>query len=133
MSRTDKLLERILVLRKEYVALVRSELERVASGAHSRFLVRKAPYMFDGRFWRTPECDRLEHVEHELAKLSKSFDDAPSREILTLVEEYVASVAKAADRVDGGTVALARQTLARLIEMQRATQLHAAPDGGRGR
>lgn len=114
--RPGKLGERLAELEREYRAGLRREFQKVASGRSSRYLDRKVPGLFDGRYWQSAEAARLEKLEHEIETLRLKLGEASPGPLVLIVRRFEKERVGAKDRWNGAEVRIAKACLEEVMD-----------------
>jgi hypothetical protein len=112
-ARTGRLYRRLDELEAEFRTLLQKELKAELSGGHSRYLCRKYPHLFEGRFWRNAGAAHLERLEKDIVRLREKLGEPLTASAVGIVLEY-ARVAPALKVTSGELKHLLKQLLGRL-------------------
>lgn len=114
MQRTEKLYRHLDQLEQEYSRLLERELKKVVNNRPSRYLSRKVPHLFDGKFWRDPQTAHMEKLEKDIRAIRVKLGEPISAGVLSIVDRITDQLQNRKDWYDGGSKKVAQQLLLEL-------------------
>ena len=112
--RTQRLYHRLREIEEEYRAGLVLEFQKIVAGGLSRYLSRKIPHLFDGRFWRSTESAQLERLEREIQQLRSKLKEPSPGPLVNIVHGFVRDCRETKDKHPGGEVRMAKRCLSEL-------------------